>query len=747
MTGYNPIQDPRRSRSGYQDAVPGQDEVVDTGGFFASIMRNKYLIGAVAFFSAIVAAAILVRLEPIYVARAELLLETGGSRVIAIENVVDDPTLGTGTILSEIAILRSRGVLEEVSRRLQLHRYAEFNPELQEKSTMSVVTGAARQAVRDILGDGDEGGSARARSDSAPVIRTHEEVAANILRSKTRAAQQGLSHVIDIRVTSSNSRRAARIANTIVEVYLERQLDDKFAASETAIAWLSTRVEDLSRQLEEAEQSVEDYRAGQLLDDRSSPEVIDRQLAELAVLLVRARDQLAEERAQAQRFVELVDNGNYASALDIGESQVLATLEQRRANLRRQISTVVSQTGGGSVGGLENQLSAIDAEIDAETAEVATALNARVDIARERVDQLRAEITGMERLQSEKRRALIGLRELEREAEALRTVYGQFLTRLRETSERGGFQQANARLVTPAQPPVDPAGPQKVPLLILAMLAGGLVASASVVLRDLQRPLVRGTADVRSATNRSLLATMPKLRDATPRALLNRLDGGDTAATEAEVARRLRALLMRPGAKGSVRSMQRDRGAMPLSILVTSAGNGHDTEQLALLLARAGAEAGRNVLLAEADPENGMLVETLAPELAPIGPGCVSEIADGLSVGRLMSAPDDNPIRELDAALDDGQEAFDMVVIHAAPVLTLSAALDIAARSDRVVLTARQSWTVMADLKLSAEELARVDAPLAGVVLTGVPEPRRWSLLRRRKRRLGAVTSTRARRV
>ena len=87
----------------------------------------------------------------------------------------------------------------------------------------------------------------------------------------------------------------------------------------------------------------------------------------------------------------------------------------------------------------------------------------------------------------------VKLRELEREAQANRALFEQYLGRVKETSEEQGMQIPDARIVSPALTPLRPERPAAVLLLIVAgifgtMLAIGILLMLERTRRGFRRP-------------------------------------------------------------------------------------------------------------------------------------------------------------------------------------------------------------------------------------------------------------------
>ncbi len=85
----------------------------------------------------------------------------------------------------------------------------------------------------------------------------------------------GRSHAIRVAFTAGSPEQAADIANNLADRYLEGQLSIKFDAHEVAQDWLSQRVSELQKNVEAAEQAVEQYRTQSGLIDSKGVTMTD----------------------------------------------------------------------------------------------------------------------------------------------------------------------------------------------------------------------------------------------------------------------------------------------------------------------------------------------------------------------------------------------------------------------------------------------------------------------------------------
>jgi uncharacterized protein involved in exopolysaccharide biosynthesis len=95
--------------------------------------------------------------------------------------------------------------------------------------------------------------------------------------------------------------------------------------------------------------------------------------------------------------------------------------------------------------------------------------------------------------------AFVRLRELERESEASRLVYEQFLSRSREMREQERLDTTNVRILSDAQPPLDRRWPPRRLLMLLAGLLAGMLGGVGLayVLEPMRGHMPPGTQAVR----------------------------------------------------------------------------------------------------------------------------------------------------------------------------------------------------------------------------------------------------------
>jgi capsular exopolysaccharide synthesis family protein len=267
-----------------------------------------------------------------------------------------------------------------------------------------------------------------------------------------------------------------------------------------------------------------------------------------------------------------------------------------------------------------------------------------------------------------------------------------------------------------------PVSPRPARNLGLAVLLGLIAGSAAAVLREVLDTTVKSVEALRDVSASPVLGTVP-YDGAARKAPLIVADRARSA--RAEAYRRLRTNLQFVDVDGPVRA-----------IVVTSAVPGEGKSTTASNLAIAFGEAGKRVLLVDADLRMPRIAEYLGLEgavgltnvLAGLVP--VADVVQQWGRGGLWVLPSGsvppNPSELLGSQnmadlLVSLREDFDMVILDAPPLLPVTDAAIVAARCDGAVLVARYGRTSRSQIAGAMDALRAVDARVLGCLLNMLP--------------------------
>lgn len=679
--------------------APPADERPEAGyDLFAllAMLRRKWtwIAATLALFVSL-AVVVSLSLTPLYTATAEVLVTPKRNAVIG--NNVLAPALGSDILMieSQARILTSDAVLGKVVEKENLLADEEFNG-------ARPATGP-RAFLRRLLG--------RAPEESRP----SRAAALNALRKRLDVRRAERTFVLEVRVTSEDPAKAARLANAVAEAYIADQVEARRETSRRVGVLLSERLNELRQQVIAAEARVAEFkRRHAIIATRRDQLENEARLQRLGEELVKARARAAAAKARHDALQAALRAGNAAEATAAAaRSPVIARL---RADYTRAASRAASLSE--TLGPRHPRLLAARAEvrrierlIREELKRLARTIAAEHQAAEAEVAAIARNLEALRKQAGSTNEQRVRLRALEREAAALRKVYETMLNRARESGEAQRLQIPQARLISPALPPRYPSFPKKKMIVALAGLLGlglgmalALLAAAredrrrAARLRTAYSPARHPRAIAAVAGRRDgppVLAGLPALRDMPP----------DGAARLRHVHDALAAPvgIDRAGFANAVFEVA-DAVAAHHVVAVGATGGGQGATTLSWALAVAATMRGRRVLVLDADQRHPQLKRLLASQARAdvravmLGEARPEELllrdpATGIDLLALAGTADFRPdARRLEAFRHWLAELFghyDLVVVDSGDVRAGQGPVDLAPFVDAMLLIAR----------------------------------------------------------
>ena len=325
--------------------------------------------------------------------------------------------------------------------------------------------------------------------------------AAERLRERLHVARVEETQLTRLSYEDTDPSRAARIVNAIAEAYLVKAAEDRTAASERALSWLSAQAADTSRRLAETEGELQLY----VERTRASAMPLDEQQKMLAEQLKQVNQNVVETRlrrialtaqvAKLKRASE-IDDPFRVHALEIDQNEQAKQLQAAQIAHVLKLRTLEASHGGT---GLEvvlaqNQLAAMRDQMKQVIAGILQAYQAELAATQEIEAQLQATVAELSSQGRALQRHKIEYGRLAREREHMESA----LDTLRGRSVAAGLAKATGmagpRVVEPAHTPQQSLSAPTTRNVLLGALAG--LAVGTLVITWLRR-------FARSATPRS----------------------------------------------------------------------------------------------------------------------------------------------------------------------------------------------------------------------------------------------------
>ena len=675
-------------------AHPVDEDVIDLGALFATLWRGKWIIAIITAIAVLAGGYYaFIAATPLFRSTAVVILETNQEQIVDLQSVVGGLSGDTSEVNSEVEVLRARSLMGKVVDRLELTEDPEFNTSLQVLTPMQATIENAKDSVRAVLGLETE---EVVLSPEEEAQRTRDAVISNLLRAVT-VRNVPLSLVFQVTVETENARKSARIADTIVELYILNQIEVKFEATEQATIWLSGRVAELQTSLEAAEAEVSAFSASTDLVSVEGMQALERQIKEL-------RDRIDLAQINRDTLAAQVD------ALETAESRADQAALADDTQLTRLLTRAQNDE-------------AFEATFDA-----------RLDLvkARKKNDVMRADQQLVTLIASERELTedldgqgedLITLQQLTREAEATRVLYEYFLTRFNETSAQQGIQQADSRILSNAVVPLAPSEPRKPLILAMSGMLGLMMAMGLVLLREARNNGFRTARDLEHYTGYTVLGQIPKMPVSSRRKAIKYLADKPMSAA-AEAYRNLRTSLMLSHIDNP-----------PKVIVLTSSvpGEGKTTNSIALAQNFLG--LGKKVLLVEGDirrrtlhqyfdnvPAHG-IVSVLSGD-TPLSEAVFKSTDFGADIlaGEKTStnAADLFSSDAFERFVADARNEYDAVIIDTPPILVVPDARIIAEQADAVIFNVHWDRTSKPQVEESLRLFHNSGQRITGLALSQI---------------------------
>ncbi|RVB42661.1 lipopolysaccharide biosynthesis protein, partial [Mesorhizobium sp. M7A.F.Ca.CA.004.05.1.1] len=501
------------------------------------------------------------------------------------------------------------------------------------------------------------------------------------------------------------------LANAIAQAYLVDQASARAKMARDASESITARLDEQRKRVQQAENAVEAYKSANNMVMAAGNLVSDQELTEINTQLAAAQSRTAALKAQVDQMRR--QSGTADATSEAMRSAVISSLRAQEATLVDQVSQLGTELGPRhpSLIAAQQQLRDTRQLIARELGRIATATETDYERALANQQALEAKVAGMKSKSLDTDQASVRLRELQRDLEALRSVYSNYLQRAQETREQINVDSTNARIISNAMPALKKSWPP-LPLLLLGAIFGGLgLGTGLALIAEYSSPTVLSSAQMQSAIDAPVLGVVPANSGTGWRWWPF---GASSAAASSQKTDAVVGLALRRMFSSGQRPA--DWPLVPSILVTSSPGEGAQRSRVARLLANAAASRGSRVLFIDAnagggdqkDPQPGIL-DVLRGEYAF---EAVSHYAAGSNVAVLGRGRSKAVFQEAHGIyfaqqmLARASRSFELVVIDGGALADNLNASPLVAMADEIVLVATLNATPMRDVTTTAQAVS-----------------------------------------
>ncbi len=551
--------------------------------------------------------------------------------------------------------------------------------------------------------------------------------AADRILSKLTAQRQGASYVIEVIYSSRDPDVAARVANDVVDAYINRQVVTAESTRTGDISVLEGRLDGLRNNVIEAESAVARYKAANsLVNIGSDGTAVQDEIGNLNTQLAQARAELAVAQGQARA------NSNDSGTM-VSDSDLIRNLRLQAAQLSAERARLAERYGPSHPESVrvETQLASIRADLNRETSRIQQGIRSDVSIASNRVAALESALNRAQGRLVAGNDASVRLNELERMAQSARDLYQVFLERYRSELATAGTEKSQAYVIAKALTPQLPSSPNPVVFALIALLGTLAAGGATAFFLESREKGVLVRDDAERQFGLPVIAAIPNL--ATVKDMP--FKGGQTFDIANYVVKNDGSVFNEAfrSIRTALRVGQPKQLAKTVVITSTSAGEGKTT--CSICLARTTAMAGIKTLLIDADTRRTATSRTMSFDRevglldvldgsATLDEALLLDEATGMYLlpQKIRGTPNLDALQStrMEELLERLKTRFDLIVIDTAPVLPVAETKALAAMADATLLVVRWRYTNVRSVQMTIQQLHRADATLLGTLMTQV---------------------------
>ncbi|WP_437315413.1 GumC family protein [Sorangium sp. So ce385] len=582
----------------------------------------------------------------------------------------------------------------------------------------------------------------------APKSVTPEE-AADLLLERLLVEPVKDSRLAIVRYNDADRERAQRVLSTLMDVYIEQNLDEALASTNSAVDWLRTQLDKLKNDLEASETSLHEYKLSNNIldvDFEDQTNLLREEMKQINDALTSVRTRREEFTARSLELSKVDPNSpTDLPASELIQSPVLQMLRARQEECVRERDSLIGSGKGENHPDVRAANERIAANRSALIAEVK---NVQGAVSRDLAIVKRQE-AGLATLLENARKQAFELNSLKIEYDRLRRtkdntekLYQLVLERTKESDLQRMMRVNNIRVLDRPSRPVEPLRPRVATNIALGIFAGLLLGIVAALGRALLDRTLKTPDEVERELGLPLLGLLPEFDKGNKReAELRRANRRGRRAAQlgrrelvvhdqpksgiAEAARAIRTNLL---------FMAPDRPYKTL--LIASAGPAEGKTTAVCCIAVAMAQAGQRVVLIDCDlrkprlhhifgkgMEIGVTSALLDDSVIDDESALKTEVENLYVIPAGPIPPNPAELLHSDrfkALLRKLQGRFDRVLIDSPPLVAVTDGTVLSTLVDGTVLVVRAAITTRDFARHGIRALYDVGGKTVGVVLNAV---------------------------
>jgi polysaccharide biosynthesis transport protein len=460
----------------------------------AVIIFSVLLISTVAFFSLIS--------PPTYQATAQILIDRVSSPISDAKGEPYKEMKGEELFLTQFNLLQSRSLALKVIEGLQLWR--EFDPTPMKTAIHKVSVSDAPHVFKSSLtGQNDQ-----------PIPETIDKSdIVDWYLGNLRIEPVPSTNLLNVSFFSLSPETAARVANAHAGAYIKQNVDSRLSASQRALEWLKSQLEQQKNNLQASQRSSNDYKKSHNIvsfDDRQN--MVAQQLVDLNANLTKIRaERLSKQTVFDQLNAFTIGNENIFSLPEVSRDPVIQNLRSQLIQQKTRRTEMSANYGPKHprMIDIESGIKQTEQELVSEVQRLGRSIKAEMDraLANERASKS---------LLDAQKAAAMNLNEkamnyevISQEVQSNQQLYDTLLKQAKELGLASVFDNSNIRIVEEAEVPKNPVRPKTLLNILLSIMVSMVMGPCLAFFFEYMDNTVKTPEDIQRRFGIPLLGAIP----------------------------------------------------------------------------------------------------------------------------------------------------------------------------------------------------------------------------------------------
>ncbi|MCA1793299.1 MAG: polysaccharide biosynthesis tyrosine autokinase [Desulfobacteraceae bacterium] len=667
---------------------------------------------------------------PEYYAGTKVMIErnTAGALTSTYSYTPYDPEF----IETQNQLIMSSSVVEKAVEALDPEKlYAVMFPEKQEKpSYLSMVSAWVKDQVTaiktmmgiDALLAGDAvSGVENPMPDVYAVPPTKADILASVVKKNISVTPVQNSRILQIGFLSKNPAVAMNVANALSQAYTDELIDMQMSVSGYSIGWMTQKAEVQRKKLEESEKKLHQYKKDHdivTIEDRVT--VLPERMSDISRQLT-AAETTRKELSAIYNQVRNVKKENLETIPAVAESVSVEFINQKILAAEQKISELSKKYGAKHprMISAQNELKGLKDSKYEELEKVVQTIRNEFQLAQAHELSLKAALdtTRFEAEQLGEKSIQLGM--LQRKVDTNRYLYDALVKKMEERDITERNQSVNVWVIEEAKLPVNPAKPNKKRNILLGIILGLFGGIGLAFFFEYLDNTIKTPEDVEEKFDVPVITTIDLVKGKKPDLVQDMME--DSTSLMAESFKGMRTAIFLSAAD-----------TPPKSLIITSVTPGEGKSSVTACLAISIAQAGKKVLLIDADMrrptqyrhfllDNSAGLSSYLAGVSDLETSMHQSVLENLDIMTSGPVPP-NPSellssKNLSLLLSDAVNTYDMVLVDTPPLASVTDPVILSRQVAGVILVTWAGKTTHEMLGKGIKQLKEVDAPMTGVVL------------------------------